>query len=125
MDTSSIKNKIPKETDIAKYVFEKDESFDPAADTIVRVHIYKLRKKLEKYYDSTGRSDKMKLKIPKGHYHVDFIQVSLFKKKFSKYINQFGRMCMLVRNITMLMQIPGGWKPGFIPMDLAEKFRQS
>lgn len=66
----------PKETTIAIEVFGKDASFNPAEDTIVRSHTYTLRKKLESYYYKEGKEDKYRLKIPKGHYKVEFAPVS-------------------------------------------------
>jgi len=62
-----------KETTIAMEVFGKDANFNPAEDTIVRTHTYKLRKKLEIYYYKEGREDKYRLRIPKGHYNVKFV----------------------------------------------------
>jgi hypothetical protein len=65
-----------KEITIAMEFFEKDASFNPAEDTIVRSHTYNLRKKLETYYLKEGSEDKYILQIPKGHYEVRFIPVS-------------------------------------------------
>ncbi|MBD3386483.1 hypothetical protein GF407_16365 [candidate division KSB1 bacterium] len=72
----SIKGEIPKETTIAIDVFDKDAAFNPHEDTLVRVHIYKLREKLEKYYLSDGRDDLVRLCIPKGHYAVKFLPLT-------------------------------------------------
>lgn len=69
--TSSREDKNLKETTIAIEFFEKDAAFNPAEDTIVRSHTYNLRKKLEKYYFTEGKTDKYRIKIPKGHYQVD------------------------------------------------------
>jgi hypothetical protein len=66
-----------KETTIAIEVFGKDASFNPAEDTIVRSHTYSLRKKLESYYFHEGKDDKIRLKIPKGHYRIQFVPVTL------------------------------------------------
>lgn len=68
----SLNNRVPHEKDIAINVLGKNDSFDPYEDTLVRVHIYKLRKKLEAYYNTTGKKDKILLTVPKGHYHVSF-----------------------------------------------------
>jgi hypothetical protein len=65
-----------KETTIAMEVFGKDAGFNPAEDTTVRSHTYNLRKKLETYYFQDGRTDRIRLKIPKGHYEVHFTPVS-------------------------------------------------
>ncbi|KAA3616907.1 MAG: hypothetical protein D8M58_05095 [Calditrichaeota bacterium] len=73
---SSIENKSLKETTIAIEFFEKDSKFNPAEDTIVRSHTYKLRKKLERYYFTEGKDEKYRIRIPKGHYRVNIVQVS-------------------------------------------------
>lgn len=86
-----LKKEIPKETAIAIDVFDKDSSYNPHEDTLVRVHIYKLRNKLEKYYLLEGKEDEYKLCIPKGHYEVKFVpQKSLSQSdryaKLQKYM---------------------------------------
>src|SRR5512136_2506532 len=65
-----------KETTIAIEVFGKDASFNPAEDTIVRSHTYTLRKKLESYYFHEGKDEKIRLRIPKGHYGIQFAALS-------------------------------------------------
>jgi glycosyltransferase involved in cell wall biosynthesis len=42
---------------IAVDVFDRDETFDPAIDAIVRVEAGRLRSKLLEYYDDLGRND--------------------------------------------------------------------
>ena len=71
---SSLTGTIPKEVTIAHDIFNKGKDFNAADDTIVRVHMHKLRTKLEHYYHTDGKSDKTKLYIPKGHYLVKFNQ---------------------------------------------------
>lgn len=66
------KNKTPKETDIAIALFDRDADFDPAADTIVRVSIHNLRSKLERYYETEGKRDKIRIALAKGHYKIQF-----------------------------------------------------
>ncbi len=68
-----LNKEIPKETAVAIDVFDKDSSYNPHEDTLVRVHIYKLRNKLDKYYLLEGKDDEYKLCIPKGHYEVKFV----------------------------------------------------
>lgn len=53
-------------------VFGRDESFDPQADTIVRVEMGRLRRKLADYYDADGRDAAVRIVIPKGRYRPDF-----------------------------------------------------
>jgi hypothetical protein len=73
---ASLEGKSLKETTIAIDVFAKDETFNPAEDTIVRSHTYTLRKKLEHYYFTEGKHDRYRIKIPKGHYEVKFVETT-------------------------------------------------
>ena len=88
---SSLENKNLKETTIAIEFFEKDSAFNPAEDTIVRSHTYNLRKKLEKYYFTEGKTDKYRIKIPKGHYQADVIQNKETFLSRDLYIKHFQR----------------------------------
>jgi adenylate cyclase len=53
-------------------VFDRDESFDPAIDSIVRVEAGRLRSKLREYYDEAGRGDTIRIDLPKGGYAAEF-----------------------------------------------------
>jgi len=68
-----------KETEIAKEVFGKDSSFDPATDPFVRSYVSNLRKKLDHYYLTTEDHYEYKLEIPKGHYVVKYLPTSSHK----------------------------------------------
>ncbi len=61
-----------KEATIAADVFGRGKDFDSTEDTIVRVHIYNLRKKLKTYYLTEGKDDNVHLNIPKGRYELVF-----------------------------------------------------
>ncbi len=63
----------PKETTIAIDVFGKDPTFNSNKDSTVRSHVHMLRNKLNHYYKTTGKNDKIQLVIPKGHYKIEFI----------------------------------------------------
>lgn len=53
-------------------VFDKDESFDPQADAIVRVEAGRLRRLLEHYYVNEGKDDPIIIDLPKGKYEPVF-----------------------------------------------------
>lgn len=57
-----------KEFTLGLDVFEKDETFDPNVDSIVRVEASRLRAKLREYYSELSAADDVKIEIPKGHY---------------------------------------------------------
>ncbi len=72
---------VLKETTIAMDVFGKDASFNPSDDPIVRVHIHNLRRKLQTYYLTEGQNDRVRLEIPKGRYHVQFVEAKPLNSK--------------------------------------------
>ena len=49
-------------------VFDKDETFDPQTDAIVRVEAGRLRRLLEHYYMEEGTADQISISLPKGSY---------------------------------------------------------
>lgn len=51
-------------------VFDRDSSFDPTIDSIVRVEAGRLRAKLTEYYADIGATDAVKIELPKGGYVV-------------------------------------------------------
>lgn len=65
-----------KEITLGVEVFDRDESFDPNIDSIVRVEVGRLRSKLREYYGSDGKLDPIRIDVPKGHYvpTFDFIE---------------------------------------------------
>ena len=98
-------NYIPTEIDIAINVFGKKDDFDPTEDTLVRVYLYRLRKKLEKYYSDTGKCDKIRISIPKGQHLIEFIpnenyvegkEKKLFKIRNLLIISSFSLLIFLL-----------------------------
>jgi serine/threonine-protein kinase len=57
-----------KEYVIGVQVFDKDSSFDPRADPIVRVQARRLRARLVRYYREEGGADALMIELPKGGY---------------------------------------------------------
>src|SRR6202050_4647088 len=55
---------------IAVEVFDRDVSFDPAIDAIVRVEAARLRAKLREYYEREGGTDPVRFELPKGAYAI-------------------------------------------------------
>src|SRR6202050_770641 len=55
---------------IAVEVFDRDVSFDPAIDAIVRVEAARLRAKLREYYEREGATDPVRFELPKGAYVI-------------------------------------------------------
>ena len=57
-----------KEYTVGIEVFDRDASYDPRTDSVVRVHGSRLRSKLSEYYGSTGANDPVIIDVPKGGY---------------------------------------------------------
>ncbi len=53
-------------------VFDREETFDPRLDTIVRVEARRLRARLEEYYKGPGASDSVVIRVPRGAYAASF-----------------------------------------------------
>lgn len=57
-------------------LYDRDESYNPALDPIVRVGAHGLRKRLDAYYTGEGKDDEIILEIPHGSYAPCFIRRS-------------------------------------------------
>jgi hypothetical protein len=58
--------------DIATQVFHRSEDFDSQTDSVVRVHVGRLRSKLAEFYMNEGADDDVILEVPKGAYSLAF-----------------------------------------------------
>ena len=61
-----------KEYSIGIDVFGRSDRFDPRLDPIVRVHAWKLRARLAKYYETEGAQDALQIEFHKGSYAPRF-----------------------------------------------------
>lgn len=61
-----------KEYTIATEVFGRNSDYDPRIDSVVRVQAGRLRTKLQEYYTTEGKGDRIVIDLPKGHYHPVF-----------------------------------------------------
>jgi hypothetical protein len=62
-----------REQQIGEDVFGKPQGYDTAMDNIVRVNVFLLRKKLERYFSEEGAEEPEVITIPKGRYAVEFL----------------------------------------------------
>ncbi len=61
-----------KEYTVAVEVFERDSSFDPRVDSLVRVEASRLRNRLRTYYEGPGADDPVRIDLAAGSYHLVF-----------------------------------------------------
>jgi adenylate cyclase len=61
-----------KEYSIGIEVFDRESSYDPRTDPVVRGEARRLRAKLMEYYEREGKDDLVRIHLPKGSYSVVF-----------------------------------------------------
>ncbi|AEU35499.1 malectin domain-containing carbohydrate-binding protein [Granulicella mallensis] len=82
-DTDNIK-----EYSIAADVFHRPESFDQATDSIVRVEVYRLRKKLREFYEGEGAHEPIEIVVATGHYLPEFVDRTAIEPHFPSVPDQ-------------------------------------
>lgn len=65
----------PKEIEIGAQVFGRPAGYDPRVDPVVRVQARLLRFKLHEYYETTDKTDPVRIDLPKGSYLPFFTAV--------------------------------------------------
>jgi TolB-like protein/Tfp pilus assembly protein PilF len=73
-----------KEYTIAVEVFERDKSFDPRTNSVVRVEASRLRHRLREYFLGPGRGDAIHVELPAGSYVPQFITTRAAPKTAAK-----------------------------------------
>jgi hypothetical protein len=61
-----------KEYLLGRDVFQRGEDYDPRSDSIVRVEVQRLRRKLREYYETQGAEDAILIDLPAGGYVPQF-----------------------------------------------------
>src|SRR5579864_3061092 len=62
-----------KEYAIGLDAFGKPPSYDPRQESVVRMHVARLRQKLTDYYHADGASDPILVDLPKGGFKIEFV----------------------------------------------------
>jgi tetratricopeptide (TPR) repeat protein len=62
-----------KEYRLGVEVFDRDASFDPKIDPVVRMAARRLRAKLKEHYENGGLRAAVRIEVPKGGYAVSFV----------------------------------------------------
>jgi hypothetical protein len=63
------------EQHIGVAVFGREPDYDSAADTIVRSHALRLRRRLEQYFQKAGQDEPVHLVVPRGGYVPHFVSL--------------------------------------------------
>src|SRR6476659_11462734 len=61
-----------KEYAVGIEVFDRDASYDPRIDSIVRVEAGRLRSRLDEYYNQEGAGSAIRISLPRGGYTAQF-----------------------------------------------------
>ncbi len=93
-------------------VFDRDETFDPSTDAIVRVEAGRLRSKLSEYYGGPGRDDPILITLPRGGYSVSFEQRGAVQASTSTSGSQPTRANPVVA-VLLVLAIAGGLYTAF------------
>src|SRR6185295_14748265 len=70
----ALRGETPKETEIAIDVFGRDASFNSAEESLVRVAVRALRRRLYDYYAGPGQNDEVRFDVPKGGYRLQCVR---------------------------------------------------
>jgi hypothetical protein len=70
----ALRDETPKETEIAIDVFGRDASFNSAEESLVRVAVRALRRRLYDYYAGPGQNDEVHFDVPKGGYRLQCVR---------------------------------------------------
>ncbi|MFN0112759.1 MAG: hypothetical protein ACKVZH_28200 [Blastocatellia bacterium] len=62
---------------IGREIFDRDNSYNPATDPIVRVGAHGVREKLDRYYQKEGANDEVRIEIPIGSYEPSFSKIAI------------------------------------------------
>ncbi len=76
-----------KEYSIGISVLNREHHFRPQKDGVVRVHASRLRRALKLYYEEAGKSDSMRIYVPKGSYVPDFYERDSYTDIYNRSFN--------------------------------------
>ena len=89
-----------KEFSIGVNVLSRNSSFNPQLDPSVRIHAGRLRGALNEYYHVAGKTDLIRIEIPKGSY------IPLFHSQIKKENDKIGEKINPARNRPVVAVLP-------------------
>jgi TolB-like protein len=102
-----------KEFLIGTEVFDRNGSYDPRLDAIVRVEARRLRVRLAEYYQGVGRQDPIRIEYPKGSYAPAFLAARAARPKRRRWLVGVVGSLTLAAGLALVRQ---GVRPGGLPL---------
>jgi len=100
-----------KEYRLGVEVFDRDASFDPKIDPVVRMSARRLRAKLHEYYENGGLRDAVRIEVPRGAYAACFVASPASQPLAGEETPGPGKAEQVDR--VSPGRVPGGWKWSF------------
>src|ERR1700677_4073454 len=94
-----------KEYTVGLDVFSKPASYDPRQESVVRMHVARLRHKLAEYYRTEGSDEPVIVDIPKGAFEVTFKPREVPIEQFSVVAEEIPRSEPKRRKGTLLIAL--------------------
>jgi tetratricopeptide (TPR) repeat protein len=99
----------PKEIEVGIQVFARGLDFDPRVDPVVRVQARLLRFKLHEYYETVGKTDPIRIELPKGSYLPSFSGEASALAPLSPRTTKFGWIVAAVLLAGALLTLGVSW----------------
>jgi hypothetical protein len=97
-----------KEYNIAVHALGRGPSFDPARDSIVRVEVSRLRKRLQQYYETEGAQHALEIQLSEAGYVPRFVRRQPSAPPVSAALPKSGRKPVLYSGIGIALAICSG-----------------
>jgi hypothetical protein len=104
-----------RECEIGVVVFGRAVGYDTSHDTLVRVNISHLRKKLQQYFEADGREERWEIIVPKGNYQLSFrelnpvVDLEIASLAAPPRRFEFSRLAALAGVIVVAGLLAGAW----------------
>lgn len=111
---STLAGRVPREIEISQDVFGRS-SADLDDGTSVRVHIHRLRRKLDDFYNGAGAGESLRLHLPKGHYQFRIERRDPATGPLPENSARRHRWCLIAAAVLLasLAGVAGWWLAGF------------
>ncbi len=97
--------RAPKEIEIAREVFDKEAEDDAS----IRVHVHRLRRKLDEFYAGPGADFPSRLALPKGGYRLIVVPREVVEAVTLDVKLSWHRSWTIGTTLLLIVAIPGTW----------------